>query len=396
MKDAPIIEVNDLWKRYGLPPFLPWKKRTVQDHEWALRDISFEVPRGGSLGILGKNGAGKSTLLKVLAGVTPPDKGQVSIRGKVFPMIELMAGMSMELSGLENIHILGTIMGLSPDEIRRITPLVEDFSELGEWIRKPLWQYSSGMLGRIAFGIAVNIRSDILLVDEVLSTGDIMFQKKCQVKVQKMLAGGTTLIFVSHSPYQVEKLCERGLLLESGQNVCQGSSTQVMQEYLQRTVSTAHNKAYASLSDADLRPGTGDVRVTAIELLDAKGDAVDQITTGDAVTIRICYHAQEDVYPLNISMTLYESLGAQIAVFAPARGENEWLTIKKGEGTIECHIPCFMVMGKGLYFNVKISTTYLLDGVENALLFDAIPAPAVAQRTASRGAVFFENNWSIN
>jgi ABC-type multidrug transport system ATPase subunit len=141
----------------------------------------------------------------MLAGVTPADKGTITIRGSIFSMIELTAGMSMELSGKENIRILGIVMGLSNQEIEDISPLVEDFSELGDWLRKPVWQYSSGMLGRLAFGIAVYMKADILLVDEVLSTGDILFQKKCQLRIQQLLSGGTTLIFVSHSPYQVER-----------------------------------------------------------------------------------------------------------------------------------------------------------------------------------------------
>ena len=178
MAEDIIIDVKNVWKRYGLPPILPWKKREFRESDFALKDISFQVRRGGSLGILGHNGAGKSTLLKLLAGVSPPDKGSIDIRGSIFPMIELNAGISMELTGRENIVLLATIMGFKYSEIHRLEPEVIDFSELEEWIDRPVWQYSSGMLARLAFGIAVHAKADILLVDEVLSTGDIMFQKK--------------------------------------------------------------------------------------------------------------------------------------------------------------------------------------------------------------------------
>ena len=167
MSDDIIIDVKNVWKRYGLPPLLPWKRHALREEDCALTDISFQVRRGGSLGILGRNGAGKSTLLKLLAGVTPPDKGSIDIRGSIFPMIELNAGISMELSGRENIQLLATIMGFNDKAIRRLEPEVVDFSELEGWIDKPVWQYSSGMLARLAFGIAVHARADILLVDEV-------------------------------------------------------------------------------------------------------------------------------------------------------------------------------------------------------------------------------------
>ncbi len=195
MSDDIIIDVKNVWKRYGLPPLLPWKRHALREEDCALTDISFQVRRGGSLGILGRNGAGKSTLLKLLAGVTPPDKGSIDIRGSIFPMIELNAGISMELSGRENIQLLATIMGFNDKAIRRLEPEVVDFSELEGWIDKPVWQYSSGMLARLAFGIAVHARADILLVDEVLSTGDIMFQKKCQEKVQQILQAQPSCLF---------------------------------------------------------------------------------------------------------------------------------------------------------------------------------------------------------
>lgn len=394
MANDAIIEISNVWKRYGLPPFLPWAKHSVKDSEWALRDISFSVPRGGSLGILGRNGAGKSTLLKLLAGVTPPDKGSVSIRGTIFPMIELVAGMSMELTGRENIQVLGTIMGLSQAELRKITPRVEEFSELEEWLLRPVWQYSSGMVGRLAFGIAVNIRADILLVDEVLSTGDIMFQKKCQLKVQEMLSGGTTLLFVSHSPYQVEKLCENGMLLDKGMCVFKGNSTEAMQEYLRRTVSSKTSLGKADLEEQmDLRPGAGDVRVTRCYFTDENDRETTSVITSQAITVNIEYVAREDVFPVNYSLTLFAASNVPIAILSPVRKAGYSEKIKTGSGRIQCRIPHFPAMGMGLYFNVRISSTYPLDIVENALIFDAVPTPEIAQQTASRGIIFCESEW---
>ncbi|WP_418741713.1 ABC transporter ATP-binding protein [Desulfovibrio piger] len=168
MAEDIIINVKNVWKRYGLPPILPWKKRRFHESDFALKDITFQVRRGGSLGILGRNGAGKSTLLKLLAGVTPPDKGSIDIRGSIFPMIELNTGISMELTGRENIALLATIMGFNDREIRRLEPEVIDFSELEDWIDRPVWQYSSGMLARLGFSIAVHTHTEY--IQSALST----------------------------------------------------------------------------------------------------------------------------------------------------------------------------------------------------------------------------------
>lgn len=398
MSDDIIIDVKNVWKRYGLPPLLPWKRRALHESDCALKDISFQVRRGGSLGILGRNGAGKSTLLKLLAGVTPPDRGSIDIRGTIFPMIELNAGISMELSGRENIRLLATIMGFKENDIRRLEPEVVDFSELEGWIDRPVWQYSSGMLARLGFGIAVHMRADILLVDEVLSTGDLMFQKKCQKYVQKLLSGGTTLIFVSHSPYQMEKLCEDGILLERGRCIFQDNASKTMQEYLRRSISVSsrgegHPPAVAGMDD---RPGTGDMRMLRCWLTDAEGHATERLTTGEPVTVNIAYRAKEDIFPALYSLTLFDGVSNMpIAILSPTRKEFGFNSIKEGDGLIQCHISSFPAFGNGMYFNIKFSTTYILDVVEYAVVFDAIPNSEIAQETGSRGIIYCKQQWSL-
>jgi len=189
MKDEVIIKVEHLWKQYGLPmPRIVKRLRQdlkskslsspVLDH-WALKDVSFEVKKGETLGIIGPNGAGKSTLLKVLAGVTPATRGKVKFKGKIFPMIELNAGIHPELTGQENVRLLGAIMGLSRLDIEEKLPAIKEFTELGEWFNTPVRKYSSGMMARLGFGVAMNVDADLLLVDEVLAVGDLRFQRKC-------------------------------------------------------------------------------------------------------------------------------------------------------------------------------------------------------------------------
>lgn len=396
MADDIIIDVKNVWKRYGLPPMLPWKKREFRESDFALKDISFQVRRGGSLGILGHNGAGKSTLLKLLAGVTPPDKGSIDIRGSIFPMIELNAGISMELTGRENIALLATIMGFNDRQIRRLEPEVIDFSELEEWIDRPVWQYSSGMLARLAFGIAVHAKADILLVDEVLSTGDIMFQKKCQRQVQKLLSGGVTLLFVSHNPYQVEKMTSHAILLDKGRCLKKGPSGEVMREYMAR--SAGQEKATSSDRQIDLtatmeaRPGTGDIRVTDFTIIDAKGKPVSSISVGDSITFEIRYIAKEDIFPININIIIYDISGTPLSILSPERKEGEWISVKKGRGCFQCHIENFPLIGIGLYCSTKITSTYLVDFVDIGIIFQSdIAIEKVA--ISNVGSIYIEGNW---
>ncbi len=190
MSDDVVIRIEGLWKRYGLPlPAVIRKGWNLVRHghlesgngdhgPWALRDVNLEVRRGETVGIVGRNGAGKSTLLKVLAGVTAPTRGRVEIRGRIFPMIELNAGLHMELTGRENVRLLGAVMGLSRREMESRLPDIEEFTELGVWFDKPVRTYSTGMLGRLGFGVAVNIESDVVLIDETFAVGDLKFQKQ--------------------------------------------------------------------------------------------------------------------------------------------------------------------------------------------------------------------------
>ncbi len=189
MSEEVMIRIEGLWKHYGLP--LPrivrrgWNWLTHKNESsgdsggpWALKDINLEIRKGETIGIVGRNGAGKSTLLKVLAGVTAPSRGLVEIRGRLFPMIELNAGLNMELTGRENVRLLGAVMGLSRREIESKLPDIEEFTELGDWFDRPVRMYSSGMLARLGFGVAVNIESEIILIDETFAVGDLKFQKQ--------------------------------------------------------------------------------------------------------------------------------------------------------------------------------------------------------------------------
>lgn len=237
------IRIEGLWKRYGLP--VPeilrkgWSLVTQgkfasgdgDKRPWALRDVTIEIKRGETVGIVGRNGAGKSTLLKVLAGVTAPTRGRVEIFGRVFPMIELNAGLHMELTGRENVRLLGAVMGLSRKEIESRLPEIEDFTELGDWFDRPVRMYSSGMLGRLGFGVAVNIESEVVLIDETFAVGDLKFQNKSLARVKEMRESGATVLLVSHSLETLQFVARKGILLEEGRLLSSGTALEAINEY---------------------------------------------------------------------------------------------------------------------------------------------------------------------
>ena len=237
------IRIHGLWKHYGLPVPAVVRKtlnlvRRRKKHEdeddggpWALRDINLEILKGETVGIVGRNGAGKSTLLKILAGVTAPTTGTVEIYGRIFPMIELNAGLHMELTGRENVRLLGAVMGLSRREIESKLPEIEDFTELGDWFDRPVRMYSSGMLGRLGFGVAVSVESDVVLIDETFAVGDLKFQNKSLARVKEMRESGATILLVSHSLETLQFVSRKGILMEQGSVIASGSALQAINAY---------------------------------------------------------------------------------------------------------------------------------------------------------------------
>lgn len=207
------------------------KKKLQYDEFWALKEVSFNVEKGDSVGLIGLNGSGKSTMLKVIAGVLKPTKGSVSVNGSVAPLIELGAGFDIDLTGRENIYLNGALLGRSRQMMDEVFEDIVEFSELREFMDVPVKNYSSGMLSRLAFSIATAGKADILIVDEVLSVGDFRFQEKCQNRIQKMMDEGTTVLFVSHSIEQVEQVCNKVVWLSHGQVKMQGLSKDICPIY---------------------------------------------------------------------------------------------------------------------------------------------------------------------
>ncbi len=197
----------------------------------ALNNVSFEINRGESVGIVGDNGAGKSTLLKMITGVAFPDEGEIIVNGKVAALLELTAGFSMEMTGRENIYLKGYILGLEDDYIKTIEDNIIEFAELGDYIDQPVRTYSSGMKMRLGFAINVNIEPDVLVVDEALAVGDASFKKKCKNKIKEIIAAGTTVLYVSHSAASVKEICPRSIFLKKGTVIFDGPTEETLKVY---------------------------------------------------------------------------------------------------------------------------------------------------------------------
>jgi ABC-type polysaccharide/polyol phosphate transport system ATPase subunit len=233
------ISVHNLGKKFKLFPspggrFLEYLSiGKVKRHTdfWALKDISFEIPTGTTLGILGQNGSGKSTLLSILAGVLYPSEGSFEIKGKVSAILELGSGFHMEFSGRDNVYMYGSIMGLSKEDIDKRFAEIVKFSELGDFIDQPLRTYSSGMVVRLAFSVAVNVDADILIVDEALAVGDAIFQHRCFRKIREMQSNGKTILYVGHDTEAVRNLCTQALLLDGGRIIERGDPNYVVNKY---------------------------------------------------------------------------------------------------------------------------------------------------------------------
>lgn len=192
------------------------REKNLKNEFWALKDVNFEVEKGEVIGFIGANGAGKSTLLKVVAGVMKPTNGSVNTYGNICPMIELGAGFDPQLTARENIYLNGAVMGYSKELIDSKFDEIVEFSELKDFLNVPVQNFSSGMVARLAFSIATIVEPEILIVDEILSVGDIAFQAKSEKKMLSMIEGGTTVLFVSHSIEQIKKMCDRVIWIEHG------------------------------------------------------------------------------------------------------------------------------------------------------------------------------------
>src|SRR5690348_13907298 len=275
------IQVKSLSKRYEIysqptdrlkQMVLPRMQRAIRrpsrayfNEFWALRDVTFGVRRGETVGIVGRNGSGKSTLLQMICGTLTPTLGEVAVKGRIAALLELGAGFNPEFTGHENVRLSGLLYGLSEDELRERYDTILDFAEIGDFIDQPVKTYSSGMYVRLAFAVAINVSPDILVVDEALSVGDEAFQRKCFARIDAIRKAGATVLFVSHAASTVSELCNRALLLDRGELLTQGSPKYVVSRYQKLLYSPADK--YLSIREAIREGRENDIALEANTVL---------------------------------------------------------------------------------------------------------------------------------
>jgi lipopolysaccharide transport system ATP-binding protein len=290
-----VQNVSKLYRLYKRPAdrireILPFFPNQLHTDFWALRDISFNLERGEILGLVGPNGCGKSTLLQIVCGILPPTNGRVVTQGRIAALLELGAGFNPEFTGRENVFLNGEIMGLSRGEIERVLPSIESFADIGEFIHRPVKEYSSGMYVRLAFSTAIHVEPDILIVDEALAVGDAVFANRCVRKFEELKQRKVTVLFVSHDLGLVKQLSDRAILLLGGRIEAQGDPKDVINRYIGLVLEKQKSEVARSGSrevQGSFRHGDGTSEILEIELTNARGESGRAFGSGDRVTVRV-------------------------------------------------------------------------------------------------------------
>lgn len=315
------IEVKNIRKKfkvyfdkgYGLKERILFSGRNKFEERWVLNDISFRIRKGEAVGLIGKNGCGKSTMLKLISRIIYPTEGTVQIKGRVSSLLELGAGFHPDMSGRENIYTNASIFGLTKKEIDKRLDEIIRFSELEEFIDCPVRTYSSGMYMRLAFSVAINVDADILLIDEILAVGDVSFQAKCFERLKEIKEAGTTIVLVSHSPAQIEQICDRAIWIEDGKIREDGLPRFVGESYLalmegkrlekisseaKAEVGTAENVNSIELepewSPLAIRSGNRKIKFTKVELLNTQKEKKNVFSTGEDIIVHMEYESEKE------------------------------------------------------------------------------------------------------
>jgi len=383
-----------------LKELLSFNRRKLHKDFWALHDVSFETRRGETFCIIGENGSGKSTLLQMVAGILHPSRGSLAVSGRVSALLELGAGFNPEFTGRDNVYLNGSILGLSTRQIDERYKNITDFAEIGEFINQPVKTYSSGMVVRLAFAVAINVDPEILLVDEALAVGDIYFRQRCMRKVHELRARGITILFVSHAIGDVKTIGDRALWLDHGRIREIGETDRVVAKYLAAMVEK--DSAYVMLKGAperarggervcapevvehipnvDHRYGDGRAEVLGIAALDAQGDPAHLLEPGQRLTVRISVRAREEIAQPIVGFMMRNHLGIDFSGTNTVRESHDLPMMNAGDiYTVDFHLDMPELYPSSFSFSPAIADGTLLgyrmcDWIDNAIALQMGPS----------------------
>lgn len=360
-KPEPIIYLKHLSKKYPiydrpsqkLLEMLTFRKRQFHRDFWALKDVDLEVDRGTTLGIIGMNGSGKSTLLQIIAGILRQTRGDSYVRGTVSALLELGAGFNPEFTGRENVFMHGAINGLTHAEVEERYPRIAEFAEIGEFIDHPVKTYSSGMFVRLAFAVAIHVDPEILLVDEALAVGDLVFQHRCINRIRQMKREGRTIIFVTHDLQALSQFCDRAILLDRGRKIEDGSPELVVQKYHALIFEKERKAAGADAARIEVpqddslplvntipyihnRFGDKGAEILGIIVNSPEGKVVSETRAGEKLELLVSVLFKEDVESPIIGVTLRDRMGMEVTatntsyenIPLPRAHKDEVMTVK--------------------------------------------------------------------
>ncbi len=373
------------------------KKLPIEEQEfWALRDISFEVPQGGVVGVIGRNGAGKSTLLKVLSKITQPSSGRITLNGRVASLLEVGTGFHPELTGRENIYLNGSILGMSKTEIKNKFDAIVDFSGVEKFLDTPVKRYSSGMYVRLAFSVAAHLEPEVLVIDEVLSVGDADFQRKCLGKMGEVAQGGRTILFVSHNMAAVKSLCNSAILIDKGQLMYKGDTESAISQYMgSGSISSIVRWAKGA------EPCNQFVKLHELQVRARGKKEGESITMRDEIEISIEFEKYKEGVRFDTTLQIVDEEGRILFPVTSADNQDEDpRNLAKGVFKNTCYVPADFFNQGRFYANLLIieNRKHLRFQEQSILSFDIIPAAAEEGRWMgkSKGSLRPRFDWKID
>jgi lipopolysaccharide transport system ATP-binding protein len=380
-----VQNVSKLYRLYRRPSdrlreLLPGSRPLHSDF-WALRDINFEVAKGETLSLVGPNGCGKSTLLQIVAGILQPTTGRVVTRGRIAALLELGAGFNPEFSGRENVFLNGEIMGLSRGEIEKAMPSIEAFAEIGEFMERPVKEYSSGMYVRLAFSTAIHVDPEILIVDEALAVGDAVFANRCVRKFQELRERKITVLFVSHDLGLVKQLSDRAILLLGGRIEAEGAPKDVINRYIGLVLERqAPPDKKTDRLPASFRHGDGTSEVLSARMLNARGEETLSVASGEPVTVRVRSRFHRPVVDPMVGILIRTRIGMDVYGTNTRIEQIELGGFEAGdELEVDFRIECWLTPQQ---YTLTVATQSA-DGSSHDWLDDAIAFDVVDSRVAA-------------